>query len=258
MKIVHDQLPTGERRLRQAAVPDESLSLCPCCCHATETAAHLFQCAHNSQRGHHLLQLKSAIRTCDIHPVRYLLWAGMDHWLSHGDDALFHPPLDDFPPHFHPHLQGALDTQRAFGWGNAVKGLFSLRWRHISTLDMHHASRINNSQGDLRMISIIHATHELTYHTWLSRNSDLHQRDDAELARIRSSESAEIRHYHSSPHLLAMANRHYCSRSLDPLLLGSVSTRRCWLRRIKISVAAHERDGSRPSWITSFFSPTSA
>ena len=166
----------------------------------------------------------------------------MDRWLSHGDDASFHPPLDDFPPHLHPHLHGALDVQCAIGWGNAVKGLFSSRWRHISTLDMHHASRVDNSQGNLRMRSIIHATHEFPYsNTWLSRNSDLHQRDDAESARIRLSESAEIRHNHSSPQLLAMADRHYCSRLLDCLLMESASTRRRWLHRIKISIAAHER-----------------
>ena len=126
MKIVHDQLPTGERRLRQAAIPDESLCICPCCRHATETAAHLFQCVHNSQRGHHMLHLKSVICTSDIHPVRYLLWAGMDHWLSHGDDALFHPPLDDFPPNFYPHLHGALEAQRAIGWGERREKSFHI------------------------------------------------------------------------------------------------------------------------------------
>ena len=167
-------------------------------------------------------QLKSA-RICnsDFHPVRYLLWAGMSHWLSHGDDAPFHRQFDGFPPHFHPHLQGAaLDAQHAIGWVNTVKGLFRLRCRHIATLDMHHVSRIDNSQGNSRMRrSIIHATHEFTYNTWLSRNSDLHQKYDAEfLARIHLAESAEIRHYHRSPHLLALADRHYWLLTLSQSL----------------------------------------
>ena len=55
MKIVHDQLPMGERRLKQAAVPDKSLSIRPCCRHTMETVAHIFQqCTHNSQRGNHM------------------------------------------------------------------------------------------------------------------------------------------------------------------------------------------------------------
>jgi hypothetical protein len=55
MKIVHDQLPMGERRLKQASVPDKSLSIRPCCRHAMETVAHIFQqCTHNSQHGNHM------------------------------------------------------------------------------------------------------------------------------------------------------------------------------------------------------------
>jgi hypothetical protein len=46
------------------------------------------------------------------------------------------------------------------------------------------------------MRQIIQATHGSTYETWLSRNSDLHQTDDADLAAIRSAELAEIRYYH--------------------------------------------------------------
>ena len=106
----------------------------------------------------------------------------MSHLLSHGEDAPFHPQLDDFPPHFHPHLQGAaLDAQSAsIGWENAVKGLFSSQWRHVATLDMHHVSRVDNSQGNVCMRSIIHdATREFTYNTWLSRNSDLTQNNDS-------------------------------------------------------------------------------
>ena len=160
----------------------------------------------------------------------------------------------EFPPHFSPLLQDALNAQQSIGWENAVKGLFSSRWRHLAALDMYSATCFDTTKGSSRMRSIIQSTHDFTYHIWLARNSALHQKDDADLARIRSAELAEIRHYHSSPHLLRFADRHYCSRSLDRLLSGSASTRRRWLRRVKHSILARERDNLRQSRITSFFS----
>lgn len=214
MKLVYDQLPIGELRSKQAVVPDASLSFCPCCRIATDTPpAHLLQCVSL------MLQVQSAICTSDDHPVRYLIWAGISHcWLTNGDDVPFQPHLDEFPPHF-PFLHDALDAQQAIGWGNAVKGLFSSRWRHLATFD------IDSAKGASRVRSIIQSSHDFTVNTWLSRNSALHQKDDAELARVRSAEIPDIRHYHSSPHLLMFADRQYCSHSLDRLLSGSASTR---------------------------------
>jgi hypothetical protein len=52
------------------------------------------------------------------------------------------------------------------------------------------------------MRSIISASHEFTYATWIARNGDLHQTDDDALEKIRSTELAEIRHYHGNLNLL--------------------------------------------------------
>jgi hypothetical protein len=40
---------------------------------------------------------------------------------------------------------------------------------------------------------------------------------------------------------------------LEKLLAGSASTRRRWLRMVKQSIAAYERDGSRQTLLTSFY-----
>ena len=254
-KIVHDQLPLGERRFKQSTTKDPVLSLCPCCRTSVEDTTHLLRCSLNSHRLSNMTSLRRSICNADCHPVRYLLWSGMSHWLLNADAEPFHPKLDEFPPHFQPHLQAALTAQHDIGWDKAVKGFFSNRWRHLANLDMHHPHHVDTTAGASRMRQIIQATHVFTYETWLSRNSDLHQTDDADLAAIRSAELAEIRYYHGQPHLLQSSDRHYCSRSLDKLLTSSTSTRRRWLRRVKKSILDLQRDGTRQSLITSFFAP---
>ena len=103
------------------------------------------------------------------------------------------------------------------------------------------------------MRSIISATHEFTYATWIARNGDLHQTNDDTLANIRCTELAEIRHYYGNPNLLLVSDRHYCSRPLDRLVSGSAATRRKWLTRVKKSVAGNIPDSSRQTRIDSFF-----
>lgn len=43
-KFVHDQLPLGERRFREAPVKDEALKRCPCCRTQDETPRHFLRC----------------------------------------------------------------------------------------------------------------------------------------------------------------------------------------------------------------------
>ena len=257
MKIVHNQLPLGERRFKQASIKDEVLSKCPCCRNAVETMDRFLQCDSNSQRASNLGTLEKAICTSDAHPARYLLSSGILHWLEYGAERPFKPSLNEFPPHFAPFLQDTLAAQSAIAWGSAVRGFFSKRWHHIASLDMHY-NRLDLSTGDTRLRSTIHATHEFTYVTWIDCNNNLQGTDDATLADIRSAETTEIRHYHSLPHLLLARDRHYCSRSLDKLLsAGSAATRRRWLNRVKNSVAAQQSDSARQSRIDSFFSRSS-
>ena len=106
-----------------------------------------------------------------------------------------------------------------------------------------------------RKRSIIYATHKFARSIWLSRKSALHDKEDVDTRHTRATDIAEIGLYHSMPHLLPLHNQHYCSGSLDKLRSGSASNRRRrqWLRLVKQSMAAYERDGSRQSLLTSFF-----
>ena len=115
MKLVHDQMPLGKRRYRQATVKDDSLRLCPCCKVQHETNAHLLQREKNPARPSALSKLKSDIRTQDIHPVRYLLSAGLIHWIT-TPDAPFDPIVSELPPHIQERIQAALSSQARIGW----------------------------------------------------------------------------------------------------------------------------------------------
>ena len=47
MKLIHNQLPLGDRRYRQAPIQEESLRLCPCCQCQPKDLNHFLQCACN-------------------------------------------------------------------------------------------------------------------------------------------------------------------------------------------------------------------
>ena len=114
MKLVHNQLPLGERCFRQAPLKEESLRLCPCCKSQPEHLDHFLQCDCNQGRRAALSKLKSEICTSDIHPVCYLFSAGLVHWLT-VSPLPFAPPIMEFPIHFHELINSALASQERIG-----------------------------------------------------------------------------------------------------------------------------------------------
>ena len=225
-KFVYDHLPLGAHRIKkQAPVIDPALSLCPCCKVSVETTDHLLQCTLCPERTKHVKSLKAAICSDDIHPVRYIIAAGILHWLAHGDSVPFNPSLSEYDPKFISLLQDALRDQARIGWGNALRGFFRKAWRETANHDFHNPNRLETARGDSRMRSIIDATNEFTRLLWLSRNSALHAKEDDDVRAIRDIEIAEIRLYHSMPHLFPPHDQHYCSGSLAKLLSGSASNR---------------------------------
>ena len=143
---------------------------------------------------------------------------------------------------FLPVLQDAFWFQASIGWGNALKGFLSKHRREIANHDFHHPKRVDFAEGEFLLRSIIDATHELTRLIWLSQNSALHDKADADARCICDTEIAEIRHYHSLPHLS-------CSASI----------RRRWFRKVKHSaIAEYECAGLRQSLLASFFHQQSA
>lgn len=161
MKIVHNQLPLGDRRYRQASIKEESLRLCPCCKSQHEHLDHFLQCAHNQSQHAALSKLKSDICTTDIHPVRYLLSSGLVHWLT-ASQTPFAPSITEFPEHFHALLHSALASQARIGWNQAVKGYISKQWSILATMDMHHPTATDTNKGSSRIRSILRGLFDFT------------------------------------------------------------------------------------------------
>jgi hypothetical protein len=124
-KFVYDQLPLGDRRFKQAPVKDPLLSLCPCCKSTAETTNHLIRCQSCPQRASSVKAMKAAICPSDYHPARYVILAGILHWLDHEDSVPFNPSLSEYDPVFLPLLQDAIKSQASIGWGNALKGFLA-------------------------------------------------------------------------------------------------------------------------------------
>ena len=249
-KLVHDLLPLGTRRYREAPIKDDMLKLCPCCQQHEETTTHFLRCSRNPCFHTSLQTLKSDICTSDVHPLRYILSSGVHHWST--SDTPFFPLLSQYPPHFQTELPRAISSQLDIGWDNCLKGFFSTSWSTIAELDMV-TGRKDSRLGASRLKSIHQAFFDHTRRMWLSRNSVLHSKDDASLLSIRSAEAAEIQYFHSRPHLLRLGDQHYCNRPLSALLSSNPATRRRWLRKVKQSSAELTKDGTRQSLLTSFF-----
>ena len=252
-KYIHDQLPLGVRRFREARLQVPSLKLCPCCRESEETPLHFIRCSSNPAQVTSLASLRSDIIDSDTHPVRYLLADGVCHFIQ--SDTPYSPIVTQFPLHFQDLIQAALLKQTAIGWDNAIKGYCAKEWGLMAQFDMHKKTR-DQRMGEKRMKRISSALSDHIRRTWLSRNGVLHSSDDQTLESIRSAESAEIKFYHERPHLLRTGDQHYCQRPLAKILSCTPATRRRWLRKVKQSTADMTKDGTRQTLLTNFFRPT--
>ena len=241
MKVVHDQQPLGKRRLQQSSIQDPVLQLCPCCKTAPETQFHLLQCTANPERTEIMSTFKKAATDSKLHPVKYILSAGIYSWLT-DPSVPYNPTLTDFPSHHHDELSAALAEQEHIGWDKAVLGFLSKKWQSSASVDMFDRTQADYAEGNHMILKVLSALYDMTRSIWLSRNAKLHDRKD-ELARtIQSSDDAEIRHYHSNPHLLPLDDQHYCERPIANLLRSPLSVRRRWLKHIRSARANKLRD----------------
>jgi hypothetical protein len=231
IKFLHDHLPLGQQRYPEAKIPTDDLKLCPSCRSREETTVRLLNCTNNPDLLVSLAALMLDMLTKDFHPVRSLLYEGIQHW-SITPGVLFAPHLtQQYPPHFQTLFSRALDKQRLIGWEYAsfLKGYLSSTWSLIAQLGMSSPLR-DLRTGDQQMRSRLLSIHGHTRRIWLSRNSVLHSNTDLTMADIWSQEVAErIKFYHSRSELFLSSDQHLCQRSFTRLLSGSSSTRRRWL-----------------------------
>ena len=217
MKVVHNQLPLGDRRLRQSLVQEESLGRCPCCQSVKETPDHFLRCGANPVHGKGIRELRSILQIAPNHPVYRILFAGVKHWLSNKDEA-FTPDIKGYPKHLLPFIEIAIQSQARIGWYPALKGFLSDKWQDLASMDLFNVTKMDDQLGAYRMMQLVKKLYVVNSSMWKSRNEILHSNDSQTMAEIRSTETAEIRHYFQNPRLLAFNDRHLCEGSQDSLL----------------------------------------
>jgi hypothetical protein len=258
MKFVHDQQPLGVRRLQQSNITDDTLALCPCCTAREENQIHSMRCDQNQGRVTGWRQFrKDSLTKADVHPFWHCLVEGIEHWTA-AQECQYVPAINSYSPHLRESISEAVTSQNAMGWDNALRGFLSRKWRDLASLDMHNPLVYSEDKANARLRKAMSCLYDYSRAMWEHRNEMLHTKDNTALAAsIRSTSHAEIKFYHSRPHLLQFDDRHLCDRSLTKLLDGSLSTQRRWLRMVKKSTEISSRHGITQTTMTSFFAKKS-
>jgi hypothetical protein len=232
-------------------VKDEQLLLCPCCKVSTETVTHVLQCPSNPSKENAIKEFRKELSPKDPHLVFILIKEGVHQWL----ESNYHPEVDydQFPPHLREGLRSAVSSQEEIGWGTALRGYMSIEWRQVASCDMGGNPATNEGQGMQRMRAIHKAMHNLTQTLWRSRNQALHGSQEVEMRNIRQAELTEIIEYHQNPDLVPAGDRHYCAQTVDSLLRRAPSTRRRWLRHMRLARLRFKTDGKNQRMITNYF-----
>ena len=239
------------KRYQTARVKDPTLRLCPCCRTMNETADHVFQCNQNPKRQATLLDFRKSMSPTQPDPTFALLKEGILQWLL-GTEHTAEIYLE-FPVNNHELMEEAMREQTQIGWKAATRGFFSKKWILLAELSSHEGATQQEGKGAQTMQKISKAIHAMSRALWLARNEALHGDQSHELQIIRNSDIAEMRNFHSNPDLLPAGDRHYCEGSFEQLLRKSPSSRRRWLRYMRMVQARTTQEGTRQLTITEFF-----
>ena len=196
---------------------------------------------------------KESLTKDDPHPFWYCLVKAIEQWIAN-PSTIFESNLSQYAPHLREPIATAVASQNTIGWENALRGFLSWDWRTLVSLDLYNSKTHAMDKADARLRKAMNSLYDYSRTTWEHRNELLHtQASNALATTIRSATAAEIKHYHSQPHLLRYNNRHLCSQSLTNLLNGRESSQRRWLRMVKKSIGIVKYHERSQTTITSFF-----
>jgi hypothetical protein len=251
-KFIFDQWHTGKQRFRVAKIKDEMLHKCPCCGEDNETTSHVLRCKNNPEHEEAIRVFRRRMSPEEYHPVFHLLKEGVTAWLTQRD---FQPVLEDYPSKFRDQIGVALCDQRNIGWDNAIKGYLSVEWRSMIAVSAFDSTTddVQEGKGLQQIRGILQSFHVLTQQLWKSRNKILHDSQDEAQQTIRDSERVEICALYSQSDSLPAGDRHYCERPLESILKMTTTSRRRWLRYMKMAKARLTRDGQRQMLVTDFY-----
>ena len=149
-----------------------------------------------------------------IHPFWHCIVKGIEHW-SETQNSQYTPIVTNYAPHLRAAILTAVASQNKIGWDNALRGFLSREWKALALLDMQQSMAFSAAKANARLRKVLTSLYDYSRATWEHHNKLLHTTEsDAIAVSIRSATHAEIKHYHSRPHLLRFDGRHLCERSL--------------------------------------------
>jgi hypothetical protein len=233
--------------------------MCPCCNASIEDQRHFILCARNPNFSQAHIALTTHGSTYrEQHKFVAVMTDCIEQWLMEPDKQ---PGLEFSTQHLQPHmitiLQEALAEQQSIGWLNAIRGFLSKKWKLLASTNMDNAhAPVNTQDGTRRLGTVIQRIQAFVRLKWEGRNNALHKHNHCDAEKFRSLEAAEIRHYHTQPHLLPVGDQHYCNGPLLKLLRSRPAYRRRWLRRVRKARANMIQDQCRQATITNYFART--
>jgi hypothetical protein len=259
LKVLHEQLPIGSKRVRTSQVTDDNLSRCPCCTQSIETMSHFLRCDKNEQYTKSFVEFTSRMEGKKTGKRRHVFFTFfqdcIEQWMFQGPElpsmhSPYTPGLSYFnqPMDLQEALSTAIGDQTSIGWDNALSGWLANSWLAVA----RHGNQ-PTWEAERRIQIALKGLHRRTVSIWKGRNNQLHGPKELVDAQIYTAESATIRYYHSRPHLLGATDRHYCDRPLLSILRGSPSSRRRWIRRVRLARADYLKDGRLQTKITGYY-----
>ena len=264
MKFVHSLEPIGEQKQRFASHSTSSeYASCPCCRTEIETQLHLLQCRSNRKRKQALVNFAKTDKIRGGNPYEKIIVDLVVQWMTAPDHIpTFEKCRDTFLRHdvipvaYTSLINRAIMEQTSIGWMHAMQGFLSKTWTTVASSSYtHHCAQIEHTpDGNQRIHKTLTALHRLTTDIWSGQNDMLHEKQVAQEADIiRTTVAAEISKFHREPDLMLAVDTHYSEQSLKMLLRSSVSTKRRWLHRVKLSRMKKAAMIARQPRITKFF-----
>jgi hypothetical protein len=179
VKFAHEHLPTRRhmRRIKRAETDK-----CPACIHIVETDWHILSCPRRSLWRAELLKTLGDTLTNNHTQLdlALILIQGIR-------GALANQHFQMNPNNREPVFRALVNSQNKIGWQHLLKGRFSNQWtiiqgRHI--LDDPEIDQQKQS-GDRWLKQVLHHLWTHLWRLWISRNEDLHGRDNDEKERKR-------------------------------------------------------------------------
>ena len=228
-----------------------------------ETQRHMLLCGKNPSHIKATSAFKTSCQKSDSNKFKLVLSDLILQWLINPSvtpqlSSRLNPFLryEYYPAAYTDLISLAIREQDHIGWMNILRGFFSKTWCQVASTHFDDSTAtgiIHRKDGTNRVHQMLKALQKLTSTIWQGRNEVLHDTSKECLAKQRTAIDLEITRYHEESNLVLADDRFYCETSLQRLLRSSLSNKRRWLHRVKVSRAKKAHLHKRQPTITTYF-----